>query len=161
MPRSTAATTRWLDDVEMRAWRNYVESVHLLQPVLEKPLLPFGLDMGDYEVLVRLSEHEGRQLRMCDLAEQLQLSPSGLTRRLDGLVRAGHVTRVPSDNDRRVMLARLTPSGYALLVKAAPSHVDSVREHFLDLLSRREVEALASAFSKLATHLAEQQTAEP
>jgi DNA-binding MarR family transcriptional regulator len=161
MARTPTPGPRWLDDTEMAAWRNYIETVHLLRPVLERPLEPFGLDMGDYEVLVRLSEREGRELRMCDLAEQLQLSPSGLTRRLDGLVSAGHVERVPSDDDRRVMLARLTESGDALLARSAPAHVDSVREHFIDLLTTREVAALASAFRKVAAHLADQQTPRP
>ena len=71
-------------------------------------LVPFGLTMGDYEVLVRLSEAEDQRLRMCDLATALQLSPSGLTRRLDGLVKTGLVERIASPTDRRVMFAALT-----------------------------------------------------
>ena len=45
-----------------------------------------GFTLGDYRVLVLLSEASHHELRMSDLADQLQLSPSGLTRRLDGLV---------------------------------------------------------------------------
>ena len=52
--------------------------------------------MGDYQVLVYLSEADDHAMRMCDLAARLQLSPSGLTRRLDGLVRGGLVERRPS-----------------------------------------------------------------
>ena len=74
---------------------------------------------------------------MCDLAGKLQLSPSGLTRRLDGLVKAGWVERTPSETDRRVMLAVLTPAGFDKLVEAAPVHVESVRRHMIDLLDRR------------------------
>ena len=47
-------------------------------------------------------------MRMCDLATALQLSPSGLTRRLDGLVRPASSSGVASPADRRVMLAALT-----------------------------------------------------
>ncbi|MFN8024123.1 MAG: MarR family transcriptional regulator [Acidimicrobiales bacterium] len=160
-PRSTATQTRWLGPVEMQAWRNYVDSVYSLQNALEEDVLPFGLTMGDYEVLVRLSERPERRLRMCDLAGELRLSPSGLTRRLDGLVRAGLVSREPSPDDRRVMLAVLTDAGYEQLVEAAPSHVESVRRHFLDLLTPDEVAALASAFSKVRDHLIAHQTAQP
>ncbi len=64
-----------------------------------------------------LSEADGRAMRMCDLAARLQLSPSGLTRRLDGLVRAGVVERRPSETDRRVMLAVLTAEGAAVLAR--------------------------------------------
>lgn len=145
----------------MRAWRSYIDSVYALQQALEEDVVPFGLTMGDYEVLVRLSERPDRRLRMCDLAGELRLSPSGLTRRLDGLVRAGLVVREPSPDDRRVMLAVLTDAGFARLEEAAPLHLEGVRRHFLDLLTRSEVTALASAFDKVRRHLAERQTAQP
>ncbi len=149
MARKTATTPRWLDAEEMAAWRNYLDSVYALQHVLEDDVVPFGLTMGDYEVLVRLTERPERRQRMCDLAAELRLSPSGLTRRLDGLVRAGLVSREPSDEDRRVMLAVLTDSGYQRLVDAAPSHVEGVRRHFIDRLTRDEVLAMASGFAKI------------
>jgi DNA-binding MarR family transcriptional regulator len=86
---------------------------------------------------------------MCDLAEQLHLSPSGLTRRLDGLVRLGLVAREPSAADRRVTLAVLTDAGVAALDAAAPTHVDGVRRHFLRHLSRTQVRLLGNAFDTL------------
>lgn len=152
---------RWLSTVEMEAWRAYVDSVHALQHALEHDVTPFGLTMGDYEVLARLSERPERRLRMCDLAGELRLSPSGLTRRLDGLVHAGLVSREPAPDDRRAMLAVLTDDGYDLLVRAAPHHVEGVRRHFLDLLEPAEVAALASAFAKVRRHLAAYQTPAP
>jgi DNA-binding MarR family transcriptional regulator len=155
------SSTRWLNPVEMEAWRSYVDSVYALQHALEEDVTPFGLTMGDYEVLVRLSERPERQLRMCDLAGELRLSPSGLTRRLDGLVKAGLVSRQPSHDDRRVMLAVLTEAGYELLVQAAPHHVEGVRRHFIDLLTPDEVAALASGFRKVRDHLAAHQTQQP
>ena len=158
-PRPALTDTRWLDPLEMAAWRNYVDTVNQLPQVLESDVAPFGLTMGDYEVLVRLSEQQDRRLRMCDLAGQLRLSPSGLTRRLDGLVKAGLVGRQPSDEDRRVMLAVLTDAGYDCLVEAAPAHVEGVRRHFLDLLTRDEITALGSAFAKVRDALAEHQDA--
>lgn len=153
MPRSTTPTTRWLDAREMRAWRTYVETVTDLDNALAVDLVPTGLDPGDYQVLVYLSEAEDRSIRMCDLAGSLQLSPSGLTRRLDGLVRAGWVERRPSDTDRRVMLAHLTDRGFDKLVEAAPVHVDSVRRRMIDLLTGDELDAIASAFGKIRAAL--------
>jgi DNA-binding MarR family transcriptional regulator len=148
---------RWLEPDEMAAWRHYVDSVYALQLALEDDVSPFGITMGDYEVLVRLSERPDRRLRMCDLAAELRLSPSGLTRRLDGLVRSGLIRREASDDDRRVMLAVLTPAGYELLSRAAPHHVAGVREHFIDLLSPDEVAAIGSAFAKVRDALAARQ----
>ena len=138
--------TTWLSASEMRAWRNFIESVSTMIAALEADLAPFELTMGDYEVLVRLSEAEDRRLRMCDLAMALQLSPSGLTRRLDGLVKTGRVERIASPSDRRVMFAALTPSGHAKLVEAAPDHVASVRNRFLKGLTRDQVRAVGDIF---------------
>ncbi|HEX3088719.1 MAG TPA: MarR family transcriptional regulator [Ilumatobacteraceae bacterium] len=145
--------TAWLTASEMRAWRNFIESVGTLTAALESDLVQFGLTMGDYEVLVRLSESEDQQLRMCDLSTALQLSPSGLTRRLDGLVKTGLVERIASPSDRRVMFAALTPAGHAKLVEAAPDHVASVRKRFFKGLSRDQVRALGDIFESVRGNL--------
>ncbi len=131
---------QWLDDEEMRAWRGLVEAYADLQAALEADLVSgFGIDGGDYGVLVNLSEAPDQRLRMCDLAARLHLSPSGLTRRLDGLVKAGYVARQPSEHDRRVTLAVLTDSGRTTLEAAAPVHVAGVRANFVDHLSRTQL----------------------
>lgn len=146
----TPARAEWLDDEEMRAWRGMVEAYAELHAALEADLLAgFGIDGGDYAVLVNLSEAPEQRLRMCDLASRLHLSPSGLTRRLDGLVKAGHVAREPSSTDRRVTLAVLTDAGRSLLEAAAPVHVAGVRRNFLDHLSRTQLRQLGAAFEAL------------
>jgi DNA-binding MarR family transcriptional regulator len=142
--------TRWLDDEEMRAWRGMVEAIAAIEAATEADLVAqHGLTSGDYAVLVQLSESPARQARMCDLAGRLHLSPSGLTRRLDGLVRQGLVAREPSAEDRRVMLAVLTDAGMVALEAAAPDHVASVRRHFLDHLTRIQIRQLGDAFARL------------
>ncbi|MEP7113383.1 MAG: MarR family transcriptional regulator [Ilumatobacteraceae bacterium] len=146
-------TTTWLSASEMRAWRNYIESVSTMTAALESDLVPHGLTMGDYEVLVRLSEAESQQLRMCDLATSLQLSPSGLTRRLDGLVTSGLVERVASPADRRVMFAAMTPKGHAKLIEAAPDHVASVRNRFFKGLTKDQVRELGDIFEVVRSNL--------
>jgi DNA-binding MarR family transcriptional regulator len=144
------ARPEWLDDEEMRAWRGLVEAYAELTAALEADLLSgFGIDGGDYGVLVNLSEAPEQRLRMCDLAARLHLSPSGLTRRLDGLVKAGYVARQPSETDRRVTLAVLTDTGRATLEAAAPVHVAGVRANFVDHLSRTQLRQLGAAFESL------------
>ena len=147
---ATTAAPRWLDEVEMRAWRNLIEIVTELEIDLGNDLAAAQrMTVGDYQVLVYLSEADGQALRMCDLAERLQLSPSGLTRRLDGLVRSGEVDRRPSAEDRRVIMAVLTDAGVERLAAAAPDHVAHVRRHMLDHLSRRDIEQLGAILERL------------
>jgi DNA-binding MarR family transcriptional regulator len=137
----------------MKAWRNFIESVNTMTAALESDLVPFGLTMGDYEVLVRLSEADEERMRMCDLATALQLSPSGLTRRLDGLVSTGLVERVANPSDRRVMFAALTTKGRAKLAEAAPDHVASVRNRFFKGLTRDQVRELGTIFETVRANL--------
>jgi len=148
------ADVAWLDGAEMEAWRAFVETIHDLTNALEADLAAHELTLGDYQVLVYLSEADGQAMRMCDLAARLQLSPSGLTRRLDGLVRRGDVERSPSVADRRVMLARLTATGLRHLEEAAPVHVRSVRRHLFDHIDRADVAAMARVFGAVRRGLA-------
>jgi DNA-binding MarR family transcriptional regulator len=145
--------TNWLTPSEMDAWRTYIETYADLVTAIERDLGAHDLTLGDYQVLVYLSEAEGRSMRMCDLADRLQLSPSGLTRRLDGLVKTGFVRRVPSTEDRRVMMAELTDAGFGALAAAAPDHVASVRRHIFDHLDDQQVAAMASIFTAISTGL--------
>ena len=143
----------WLNPAEMRAWRAYIETFADLTAALERDLAQHGMTLGDYQVLVYLSESEGRAMRMCDLADILQLSPSGLTRRLDGLVAGGQVVRQGSEEDRRVMMAVLTDDGMAVLERTAPHHLASVRHHVFDHLDAAQVDALASIFEAISAGL--------
>lgn len=146
--------TNWLSPREMEAWRTYIETYGDLINALEHDLVEHGMTLGDYQVLVYLSEADGHAMRMCDLADMLQLSPSGLTRRLDGLVKAGMVVREGSTEDRRVMMAKLTDEGRAALERTAPHHVASVRRHIFDHLDDVQVEAMASIFRSISKGLA-------
>lgn len=146
--------TKWLTANEMEAWRTYIETFADLVAAIERDLAAHDLTLGDYQVLVYLSEADDRSMRMCDLAALLQLSPSGLTRRLDGLVKAGMVTRQPSTEDRRVMMGTLTDAGLEALRTAAPDHVDSVRRHIFDHLDDDQVDAMASIFAAIRKGLA-------
>jgi DNA-binding MarR family transcriptional regulator len=150
---SAPRSPRWLTPQQMRAWRAFIETVGDLTTALERDLGPTGLTVGDYQVLVYLSESPDRQMRMSELAERLQLTPSGLTRRLDGLVKNHLVARVPSEIDRRVTMAQLTPGGFAVLEEAAPIHVESVQQRIFDHLSPEQVRCLGSAFSAIAAGL--------
>ena len=147
--------TQWLDNEEMAAWRGLVETFSDLSAVLEAELVEsHGLTMGEYATMVQLSEAAARRLRMCDLAARLHLSASGLTRRLEELVRKGWVRREPDTQDRRVINAVLTDEGFARLADAAPTHVAGVRRHLLDHLTRSQIRQLGTVLEALRDSIA-------
>ena len=114
-----------------------------------------GLTLNDYEVLLRLSRAEDRRLRRVDLAEQVLLTPSGITRLLEGLERAGLVERASCDADARVTYAQLTDEGDAKLREASGTHVAGIRSFFRDRFSEDEVRALGGLLERLPLDPAE------
>ena len=68
-----------------------------------------------YEILVRLSETEGHNMRMSELAVQTRSSRSRLSHAIDRLQERGWVERADCPTDRRGQLAHLTEKGFAVL----------------------------------------------
>lgn len=108
-----------------------------------------GLTINDYEALYLLSVAEGRRLRRVDLAQQLLLTPSGVTRLLEGLEEAGLVERQTCSEDLRVTYAALTDAGAGKLESASCGHVGSIRTLFEGHLSRDELDRLAELLGRL------------
>lgn len=148
--------TRWLTPQEMAAWRTFIVTTGDLTRAIERDLVDFDIDLGDYQLLAMLSEAPEQRLKMCDLADSLRLTRSGLTRRMDGVLKKKLVTRTKSSEDGRVAYAQISPKGMDVLKNAAPHHLVSVREHMIDLLSQGEIKAIASAFKKISEKLSEE-----
>src|SRR3712207_2704869 len=90
----THADTRWLDTEEQRAWRAYMYSWMLLEDRLDRELTRgTGISHAYYEILVQLSETEGRALRMSELAERCLSSRSRLSHAVSRLEERGWVRR--------------------------------------------------------------------
>lgn len=89
-----------------------------------------GLTISDYEVLLRLSRAPDRRMRRVDLAEQVLLTASGVTRLLDGLESQGFVARAACASDRRVVYAVLTDEGLSKLRAASETHFAQIDEYF-------------------------------
>ena len=144
---------KWLTPTEMLAWRGFITTSTDLVNLIAKDLAPYGLDGGDYQLLAMLSEAPDQKLKMCDLAERLRLSRSGLTRRIDGVLKAKYVSQVRDNQDGRVVFAHLTKKGFDLIKKVAPHHLESVRSRMIDLLSPTEIRAFGSGFEKIARNV--------
>ncbi|HET9076571.1 MAG TPA: MarR family transcriptional regulator [Acidimicrobiales bacterium] len=143
------ARVRWLTAEEQQVWRRLLSVESRLRDRLDRDLREaHALTLGEYEVLVHLSEAGPTGVRMSDLAELLLLSRSGLTRRIDSLVRAGLVARRSCPVDGRGSMAELTVGGRSRLAEAAPTHVAGVRRYLIDVLGGH-IEGLAGGLSRV------------
>jgi DNA-binding MarR family transcriptional regulator len=139
-----------LQGTALEAWRSYLQSHASIVRVLDAELAAaHGMTTRDYEVLLYLSQAEGRHLPMSALAESTMLTRSGITRLVDGLVDAGLIERVACPNDARVSYAQLTDRGYEKLRQAGCTHVASIRRLFLENFSPAELDQLATLLSRL------------
>ncbi len=146
--------TRWLDESQQRSWRALLVGMTLLQDRLDDELrAKHGLSLAEYEILVRLSESDNRELRMARLAGAMAHSRSRITHTVTRMEAQGLVERCESPDDRRGVLARLTPQGWELLVAAAHTHVTGVREHLVDLAAAPDFEALGRVMNAVADKL--------
>src|SRR2546423_2169506 len=115
----------------IRSWVHLVRGHAATTRALSAELVAeHALTINDYEALLRLSRAEGNRMRRVDLAAELLLTASGVTRLLDGLEDAGLVERASCASDRRVTYAVLTESGRAKLEAASDSHVAAIRQLF-------------------------------
>ena len=145
MPRATTAT-RWLDAEQQRVWRAYLLGSARLAERLDADLREFGLDLGEYEILVTLSEAPERRVRMSELADAVHQSRSRLTHTVSRMESAGLVDRASCPTDRRGVWAHLTDEGFRLLEVAAPTHVEGVRRNFVEAMSAADYAAVGRAF---------------
>lgn len=146
--------TRWLTHEEQTSWRAWLTAITLVPEQLGRDLqAAYGLTIADYDILVRLSEAPEKRLRMSDLARKTLVSRSRLTHQIDRMERAGLVARHVCEEDGRGLLAVMTDEGWALLQKAAPEHVESVRRYLVDVLSPQEFKVLGEASTKLVEAL--------
>lgn len=139
------ATTRWLTATEQRAWRAYLESTKVLFDALDRQLQRAAeMPHAYFEVLVRLSEAEGRSMRMSELADITRSSRSRLSHAVARLEERGWVVRANCETDRRGQLATLTDVGFAVLEAAAPDHVETVRRYVIDALTAEQLAQLTA-----------------
>jgi MarR family 2-MHQ and catechol resistance regulon transcriptional repressor len=110
-----------------------------------------GLTINDYGCLLLLHRAGEEGMRRIDLANQLQLSPSGITRLLDRLEGQGLVGKGECKSDARVSYAILTDSGHEKLRAAAPGHVDDIDRRLSAVLSEDEMKTLAELLSRLSS----------
>jgi DNA-binding MarR family transcriptional regulator len=151
---SDSGDPKWLDEDERAAWLRLIALVELLPGVLDAQLrADAGLTHFEYFVLAMLSEAPERTLRMTALAHRTNATLPRLSHVVSRLEGRDLVKRFPCPEDGRATNARLTSAGWDAVVAAAPGHVDNVRRHVLEPLTRTQVDQLRRIGDALLTRL--------
>jgi DNA-binding MarR family transcriptional regulator len=128
------------DDNAALAWLNLAQVYGTVRGALSRALeIEAGVGLSETEVLYRLGHAPAERLRMTDLADQLLMAQSGITRVVDRLVERGWVVREQPPDNRRTVYARLTDGGRAVLERARPVYVRSVGEQIGSALDPADV----------------------
>jgi DNA-binding MarR family transcriptional regulator len=141
---------RWLDPQERRMWRAYLRMQRAMEVALARQLSEAEISRPDYEVLVPLSEAEGRTLRVRDLASWLGWDRSRISHQLRRMEQRGLITREDCVSDARGTMVRLTDKGYEITAIAAPGQVETVRRVLFDLLDPDEIDQLTTIAERVA-----------
>ena len=120
-----------LDDATLAAWRAFLNAHARVTRAIGRDLAAADLpDLTWYDLLWTLYRAPGRSLRVNELAREVVLSPTAMSRFVDRVEKAGHVRRAADPADRRALQVTLTDSGVALLRRMWPVYSRGIEEHF-------------------------------
>jgi DNA-binding MarR family transcriptional regulator len=146
----------------LESWVSFLQSHAAITRELSAQLQhEHGLTLSDYEVLLRLKNAEGGMMRRVDLAEQVLLTASGITRLLEGLERAGFVRKETCASDARVSYAKITDEGLVKFTAASKTHLRGIDELFLSRYSGSELATLAELLGRLPVTGSDCKASEP
>jgi DNA-binding MarR family transcriptional regulator len=126
-----------LDDDELATWRAFLNAHAHLTGRISRELAAAGLPhLGWYDLLWALYRQPERRLRVNELAREVVLSPTAMSRFVDRVESAGCVRREPDPADRRALHVVLTPEGVRLLRRMWPVYERAIERHFAAFLGR-------------------------
>ena len=144
----------WLTEDEQRAWRGLLQMTAQLNARMNRQLQnDFGLSLADYDVLVVLSEAPAGRRRVFELTDALAWEQSRVSHHLARMQRRGLIAREECAADARGAFVVLTETGRAAIERAAPAHVETVRELVFDGLSPDQLAALTAVTSGVLERL--------
>lgn len=139
-----------IDPKGREAWLNLLRAHRVATSQISSALVAkHHITLEELELLVHLGSSDEPK-RMSDLAKEVYLSSSGMTRMVDRLQRRGLVSQRAGTADRREARAEITASGLDLLAAASRTHTDALEQNFIRLLSRDELKVLAASLGKVA-----------
>ena len=140
-----------LDDVENDCWLQFTEAVTRIGDILQRTLEhAHNLTLADVMLLEILARSDDGSARMGDLAGALVLIPSRVTQLASRLEAQGLLARNTSTNDRRRVIATISPAGRARLKPALQTYADIVRTYYLVPLSRQQMTAVGDSCRRIS-----------
>ena len=147
---TTRTGTPWLSQEQQRNWRSFIGGITVLMDHLDRDLrTQHDLSLGEYEILVRLSEAPNRSIRMAELAAAVAHSRSRVTHTISRLERDGIVRRDTCSDDGRGVSAVLTDHGFSVLKKAAHTHVRGVHDYLIVNAPDEEFEVVGRVMERV------------
>jgi DNA-binding MarR family transcriptional regulator len=126
-----------LDDDALEAWRAFLTAHAHVTRAISRDLAAAGLpDLSWYDLLWALYRRPERRLRVNELAREVVLSPTAMSRFVDRVEAAGCVRREPDPADRRALQIAITDEGVALLRRMWPVYEQGIERHFAAFLGR-------------------------
>jgi len=107
-------------------------------------------DATTLDLLIRIQLSDDGLVRAVDLCDQLQKSPSHVSRVIDGAEAEGLVRRTPDPRDRRAHLVVLTEDGSAVVQEFVPHLVDVLQQTVFSALTDSEIETLVDLLDRVA-----------
>ena len=139
-----------LDDGVLDAWRGFLNAHAHITRRINRDLADAGLpDLSWYDLLWALAKQPENRLRVNELASEVVLSPTAMSRFVDRAEKAGMVRREPHPDDRRALHVVLTGEGEDLLRRMWPVYAAGIERYFGDVLG-----ADAETARELLTRLA-------
>jgi DNA-binding MarR family transcriptional regulator len=109
----------WGEPEAMLAATSIARAQQIMLGRIDTALAPFGLTFSRFEALALLHFSRRGSLPMGKIGERLQVHPASVTNSISRLERDHLVRRIPSDRDRRTVLAEITPAGRRVVGDAA------------------------------------------
>lgn len=135
-------------------WRNYLETSEMIRSRLASRLQSdSGLSMGDYQVLLALTEADDNRLRSSELAAQITWERSRLSHHLGRMEKRGLIRREPCPDDSRGADVVLSDQGENAFRTASIPHLQAVRELFMDALTPEQLSQLEEITAGMRAHL--------
>ncbi len=134
-------------DLFMQVLRPLVETYFAFIRRDDPHIRSLGLTPSQFDVIATLGDTEGMTCK--ELSEKTLVTKGTLTGVLDRLEKKGLIERVPSREDRRCTLIRLTLKGDARFREVFPAHIEYMKPHFQRVLTTAEASKLRELLLRL------------